>query len=231
MTRSANIPVIIIGCKVFEGLVDKFLPKSFTGDVKFLDYGLHSVPAQLKEAVQAEIDEIETPSLVVLAYGLCGNGLDGLQAGNHTLLVPKADDCIAIFYGSYSKYKEEFEKQPGTYYLTKGWLESGSDPLKEYHQIKEKYGAKADWIMDQQYQHYRRLVFIAHNQTEIEEYRPRALEVAKYCERWGMDYEEVIGSDSIIRRLIEIAVNLEKLDGDFIITPPGGTLKQKDFIH
>jgi len=100
------------------------------------------------------------------------------------LLIPRADDCIAILLGSYQAYLKEFNDNPGTYYLTKGWLESGSDPLKEYRQVRDKYGAEnAEWIMDQQYQHYNRLVLVAHTQEDLEKYPPRAQEIARYCER------------------------------------------------
>ena len=146
--------------------------------IPYLDYGLHRFPDNLTYAVQEKIDEVKTPSVIVLGYGLCGNGLKGIQSRGHTLLIPRADDCIAILLGSYQTYRKEFEKEPGTYYLTKDWLESGSNPLKEYHKVKEKYGEKdAKWIMDSQYQHYRRLVFIAHRQHDLETYRPRAQEV------------------------------------------------------
>jgi hypothetical protein len=43
----------------------------------------------------------------------------------------------------FDAYMREFNSTPGTYYLTKGWLESGSDPLKEYHENLQKYGPEA----------------------------------------------------------------------------------------
>ena len=121
--------VVLLACAVFKNLLENLLPDELAAEVNFLDYGLHSIPSNLKIAVQECLDAIEEPSLVVLGYGLCGNGLDGIQAGKHTLLIPRADDCIAIFLGSYAAYRREFDENPGTYYLTKGWIESGSDPL------------------------------------------------------------------------------------------------------
>jgi hypothetical protein len=232
MTQAEKLPLVVIACKVFEGLLEKFLPPEIAADITFMDYGLHRVPAKLTWAVQGQIDEVKVPSLIVLGYGLCGNGLKGIKSGPHTLLVPRADDCIAILLGSHKKYIEEFEKEPGTYYLTKGWLESGSDPLKEYHEIKEKYGdSEAKWLMDQQYQHYRRLVLIAHSQLDLEDYRPQAKKVAEYCKQWGMEYEEILGSEVFIQRLVEIAVNLEKTNNDFLVVPPGGEIMQDMFIR
>ncbi|HZD57362.1 MAG TPA: DUF1638 domain-containing protein [Anaerolineales bacterium] len=241
MAPSGQLPIVIIACKVFQSLIHEHLPKDpssdsgqdFASQIIFMDYGLHRVPSNLTWTVQEAIDSIEEPSLVVLGYGLCGNGLDGIKAGKHTLLVARADDCIAILLGSYDRYIQEFEATPGTYYLTKGWLESGSNPLQEYHEYVEKYGEEsAAWIMDQQYQHYERLVFVAHSQEDLEKYRPQALEVARYCERWGMRYEEIQGSDGYVRRLLEVATDLGKAsEDDFVIIPPGGEIRQSQFIR
>lgn len=227
-----ELPLVVIACQVFRGLVERYLPVDMAGDITFLDYGLHRIPNKLTTALQAEIDKLEVPSLVILGYGLCGNGLNGIRAGENILLVPRADDCIAIFLGSYQDYRREFDAHPGTYYLTKGWLESGSNPLQEYQSYAEKYGQEtADWLMDQQYRNYKRLAFVSHNSEDFLNYRPQAAEVARYCERWGMDYKEILGSDSYLKRLVEVAYALDKADGEFIVVPPGGVLNQSDFLR
>ncbi len=228
---AANLPVVVIACRVFQHLLDTYLAEDQRANISFLEYGLHRVPGKLTEAVQEQIDAIQEPSLVLIGYGLCGNGLHGIQARAHTLLIPRADDCIAILLGSRAEYLREFEREPGTYYLTKGWLESGSDPLKEYGEYVEKYGVEqAAWLMDQQYQHYRRLVFVAHSPEDLEQYRPRALKVAQFCERWGMHYEERLGSDRMIRRLARFAADPASADGEFLVIPPGGSIQQRDFL-
>jgi len=225
-------PIAVIACKVFQDLLEHYLPPDMTGQLSFLDYGLHRTPTVLNSTVQAQIDGIREPSQILLGYGLCGNGMDGVRAGQHTLLIPRADDCIAILLGSYQAYLSEFDENPGTYYLSKGWLESGSDPLKEYHEALEKYGAEdAEWIMDQQYMNYRRLVFVAHTRADLEAYRPRALEVAEYCKRWGMKYEEVHGSDRYIRDLIEAVSTLSESNDEFLVIPPGGSIEQDQFLR
>ena len=225
MEDSPSLSVVLIACKVFQNLIEPYLPEH-TSRITFLDYGLHKVPKQLKEAVQEQIDGIETPSLVVLGYGLCGNGLDGIRAGVHTLLIPRTDDCIAILLGSYAAYLNEFIINPGTYYLSKGWLESGSNPLQEYQDYVEKYGAKkASYVMDTMYKNYSRLAFVAHQQADLDCHRKTALEVAAYCERWGMCYQEILGSDRYIRRLGETAMLLASAEDDFIVILPGGELE------
>jgi hypothetical protein len=225
-------PVVVIACKVFQELLEHFVPPDVADQVTFLDYGLHDFPKVLSEAVQEQLDGIEEPSRILLGYGLCGNGLKDIQAGRHTLFIPRADDCIAILLGSYQAYLKEFSENPGTYYLSKGWLESGSDPLKAYHQAVEKYGAEAGaWVMDEQYKHYKRLVFVAHTQEDLETYRPRALEVAEFCKRWGMKYEEVRGSDAYIRDLVKAVSTLSESDDQFLVIPPGGSIEQSEFLR
>jgi hypothetical protein len=221
-----DTPVVFLACKVFEGIVDN------TNEVSthFLDYGLHSIPKQLNQVLQEQIDAISEPSLIVLGYGLCGNGLDEIQAGSHTLLVPKADDCIAIFMGSRKRYLEQFKENPGTYYLTKGWFEVGSDPLSEYEKLLEKYDLEtADWLMEVQYKHYKKLMFVAQRQSDLDTYRPRALEVAAYCERFGMVYDEYLGSNDFLNQISAALESQHYLPPEFIMVPPGGILQQKMF--
>jgi hypothetical protein len=198
----------------------------------FMEYGLHQVPRNLKQALQEQINSIKEPSLILLGYGLCGNGLDGIRSGKHTLLVPRVDDCIAVLLGSYQAYLKEFNSVPGTYYLSKGWLESGSNPLQEYREYVEKYGEeRASWLMDQQYHNYKRVALVAHQQSDIEKYRPLAQDVAAYCARWGMRYQEILGSDRYVRRLVEIASSLDQADDEFVVVSPGGEVKQSMFIR
>ena len=224
------MPVVIIACKVMQSMLEHLLPDELRQRSVFMDYGLHRVPGNMTRELQDAIDDLKDPSLVVLGYGLCGNGLQGILTGQHTLLIPKVDDCIAILLGSRQAYIREFTAVPGTYYLSKGWLESGSHPLKEYEEYAEKYGAEeAAWIMDQQYRHYDRLAMVAHSQSDLDKYRPQALEVARYCEQWGMCYEEILGSDRYVRRLLEIIEQPDKSDDEFIIVPPGSKIRQEMF--
>ena len=231
-------PIVILACKVFqhwlEQLVRTFrlLPTDQAVPITFFDYGLHAVPKNLRQTIQQAIDNIEQPSLILLGYGLCGNGLDRINAGKHFLLIPRTDDCIAILLGSYQAYRREMDKEPGTYYLSKGWLEAGTNPLAESRTYEQKYGAEtATFLMDTQYRHYRRLMLVARNASELKTYRPQAQEVAAYCARWGMRYEELLGSDDYLQRLVEIAINFDQTGDDFLLIPPGGTLTQAQFMR
>lgn len=230
--NESSRPVVVIACKIFEILLQQYLPEMMVEQATWLDYGLHRVPSKIATSVQAELDRLPRPSLVVLGYGLCGNGISGIQAGPHTLLVPRMDDCITLLLGSYSRYMQEFESVPGTYWLSRGWLESGSHPLKEYEEYRQRYGEKdADWLVDTQYEHYERLVMVAHDRRDLDAYRAQAQAVARFCERWGMQYEEILGSDDYVRRLVQVAQDLNRADSDFVIIPPGGEIRMEQFLR
>lgn len=221
-----DLPIVFLACRVFEALLARSIPAELKDRLTFLDYGLHRIPKKLTRSVQSAIDAIRTPSLIVLGYGMCGNGLLGIQAGSHTLLMPRTEDCIAIFLGSDEAYRAEFNAHPGTYYLTGGWLEAGSDPLKEYETYLPKYGKEtADFVMDTQYKNYTRLALVGHSDEDLSAYRLRALRVADYCKRWNMTYHELRGSDDYIRRLVEVALDLSKVDDAFRVVLPGGKIE------
>jgi len=228
-------PVVILACRVFQHWLENLL-QAWAGAppaLTFFDYGLHAVPKNLRQTIQAAIDSVDQPSLIVLGYGLCGNGLSDIRAGQHFLLIPRTDDCIAILLGSYQAYRREMDREPGTYYLSKGWLEAGTNPLRESQKLAEKYGAeKAAWLMEVQYHKYRRLAMVARDGDELERYRSQAEAVAAYCARWDMRYEELLGSDGYLLRLIELVQSDGAQPGeDFLLIPPGGLLEQALFVR
>ena len=231
MTEQERLPIVVIACEIFEDMLKQHLPEGVTEQVTFLEYGLHRVPNKIANTVQMHLDDLPTPSLVVLSYGLCGNGIKGIRAGVHTLLVPRMDDCIAMLLGSRSAYLREFSTVPGTYWLSKGWLESGSHPLKEHEEYSEKYGSEdAEWLMDTQYQHYERLVLVTHTQDDMNRYRSQAQAMAEFCQRWDFSYEEILGSDRFVKRLAEVAQDMNKTDKEFVIIPPGGEIRMEQFF-
>jgi hypothetical protein len=226
--------VVILACQVFQHWLENILPDlpGWGENITFFDYGLHAIPKNLRKTIQNAIDGIEQPSLILLGFGLCGNGLNNVNAGKHFLLIPRTDDCIAILLGSYQAYKREMNKEPGTYYLSKGWLEAGTNPLEESQELEKKYGPdKAAWLMDYQYHNYKRLLMVARNPQELETYRSKALQIAEYCSRWGMRYEEILGSDDYLQSLVDIAIDFDKLDDNFLLIPPGGSLTLSQFIR
>jgi hypothetical protein len=223
-------PVRVLACPVLPDLIEPRLAGGETSAL-YMDYGLHVMPKRMAPCLQAELDALEVPSLVLLGYGLCGNGLEGLEAGRHTLVIPRADDCITILLGSHQAYARAQQEHPGTYYLTRGWLEVGAHPLAEYQSLIERFGQEsADHVLDTLFGNYTRLCLLASTPAELSECRTEAREVADFCSRrWGMSYEERIGSDTLLCALLEAPHSMDALGEDFVVVPPGGRVKLQMF--
>jgi len=213
-------------CKLIAcaAVIEEMLPLMPAGmSYEVLDFGLHTNPKSLKRALQNAIDssagDIET---ILLGYGLCSQAVVGLRSGSRTLVIPRVDDCIAIFLGSAAEYQKQHRNAPGTYYLTKGWIEFGDTPFSEYDILVERYGEQiAQRIINQTLKNYTRLAFINTGNKGLQRYRQRARNMAK---RFGLRYEEMQGSDVLIKKMLFGHWN----DG-FIVLPPGKTVSFFDF--
>ena len=192
-------------------------------DYEVLDFGLHLIPNSLKirlqEAIDAASSDYET---IILGYGLCSMAVVGLEARDCTIVIPRVDDCIACFLGSREAYTAQNKKEPGTYYLTKGWIEVSDTLLDEYNRSVEKYGeARAERIMGIMLRNYKRLVYIDTGTENQDYYRNYARRVA---DKFNLNFEEVKGSDDLIYRTL-----FGPWDDDFVVVQPGQTIKYIDF--
>jgi hypothetical protein len=226
-----DMKVVLLACEVMRDLAQPHLDDAAV-DTIYMDIGLHETPKRMAPALQAELDALEEPSLVLMGYGLCGTGLVGLEAGRHTLVIPRTHDCIAILLGSHAEYMKAIGDNPGTYYVTKGWLETGTDPLTEYEGYVERYGEKtADMVADTMYRNYTQICLVAHSEEGLAENRERAQVVGAFCkERWGMEYSERVGSDALIAKLLTAPRHLDLLDDELVVIAPGGRVAMDQFL-
>ncbi len=140
------------------------------------------------------MSRIET---IILGYGLCSQAIIGISSPRCTLVVPRVDDCIAIFLGSRSAYKEQSRAEPGTYYLTKGWIEVGDTPFAEHDRADPALwqGARRAHASADAGQ-LKRLALIDTGQYELERYREYARNTA---ERFNLRFEEIEGSNDLMQ--------------------------------
>jgi len=211
----------LIACAAVIEAMLPFIPPRMSYEV--MDFGLHTNPKSLKKALQNAINssapDIET---ILFGYGLCSQAVVGLRSGSRTLIIPRVDDCIAIFLGSVAEYQKQYRSVPGTYYLTKGWIEFGDTPFSEYDIVVKRYGEQtAQRIINQILKNYTRLAFINTGNNKLEYYREHARSMA---ERFNLRYEEIQGSDVIIKKMLYGPWNDE-----FVIIPPGKTISFFNF--
>jgi len=221
-------PLVVLACRVLEDLLGPRLDASTR--ITYLDFGLHDRPSEMPPALQERLGAIPEPSTVIVGYGLCGNGVVGVESGPHTLVFPRTHDCVGMMLGSRQRYAEEFAAEPGTYYLTRGWLESGDDPRTDHYSLVEDYGVeRGERLTDTMYGSYRKLRLVAFSQEELAAVRPMAAPVAEFCrDRWGFDYDEYIGDPGLIERLARADPTGDTTD--LLVVPPGTTVTQMMFL-
>ena len=228
----------VIACEIFFREICLLVANSpHRCELEFLPKGLHDLGRERMAArLQERIDAVpeHTCDAIVLAYGLCNNGIVGLSSRHTRLIVPRAHDCITLFLGSRERYKEEFERHPGTYYRTTGWLErddSGSagemtvtqqlGMSVRYEELVEQYGEdNARYVMEtlgDGLANYDRLAYIRMGLECEEDFREMAEHEARRRE-WL--YAELKGDISLLRKLF-----YGDWDDDFLILPPGQTIK------
>lgn len=214
--------VKVIACATVIEEMLNMMPGDY--DYEVLDFGLHINPESLREALQETVSAANGRyDTLILGYGLCSQAVIGLEAKGCTLVIPKVHDCISIFLGSGDEYKRQAQKEPGTYYFTKGWIEVGDSPFHEYEQVVEKYGReRADRMMRLLLKNYKRLAFINTGLKDVTRYREHT---RKTAEKFNLRYEEIQGRNDLVKKML-----FGPWDGEFVIIKPGETSTYQHFF-
>jgi N-methylhydantoinase A/oxoprolinase/acetone carboxylase beta subunit len=212
----------LVGCSIFKNEID-FLKSGTTSRLDFywLPQRLHNKPLELRKLIQEELRTIDQSGkpydAIALLYGLCSKGTVGIYSEKYPLVVPRVQDCIALLLGSNGQYRDHFREKPGTYWFTKGWIETGFSPGKKtkykgvYDPYKEKYKEYRkkfdrdishylinEW--DQRWiQNYTTLAFIDWGIEGAKEFKKKARENARNL---GLEFEDIKGDPSLLLNLL-----------------------------
>lgn len=209
----------IIGC---QSVKEEIISLSPNANMEFLNYSLHGSPDKLNQELNKRITDNKEADAILLAYGLCSNAVVGLSGGKQKIVIPAVHDCIAMLLGSSTEYYKKFDSAPDTFYLSRGWIDYGSDPMKEVFQYSKKYGeVNGKWVVQEMYKNYKRIVFIDTGVCSKEHF----LYARKVADFMSWEYEEIKGSLDLLKKLVSC-----QWDEDFIITPPGREIVQSSFF-
>ena len=218
----------VVACGIFRREMEALRPADRGVAVEYLDQSLHRTPERMTGAVQDAVDRAARHATleIVLGYGLCSNGTVGVRAPEQGLLVPRIHDCIGLFLGSRKAYDRAFTKQPGTYYLTPGWIAEEKDPLG---MLEGEYTARvgkedAAWAIQEELKHYSHVALIdTRAGGDAKALRARAKDNARFLDK---AYEEVPGSSAYFEKILFGPHD----EGDFLRVDPGQSVAQEPFL-
>ncbi|MDY0221802.1 MAG: DUF1638 domain-containing protein [Desulfobacterium sp.] len=208
--------------------------KGLNVKMNFLPGGLHNTPDELRRRLQEAIDISARDSLcsrIVIGYGVCGKGTIGIRAPRVPLVFPRVHDCIALFMGSDKTYRQEFEKHPGTFYISDGWYREKESPMAGLskkiwvgnksmgsQELKDRYGeedgGKIIDFFNSWYHNYQRAAFIDTGISTTNKSEEHARQMAK---EHGWKYERITGNLSLLTRLL----TQDYSDRQIVVVPPG----------
>lgn len=153
-------------CEVMRPEIEHVLEK--TGkklNITFFEQGLHDTPDVLRSKLQEKVAELEqqNESEIILGYGLCGRGLNGLTSKQATLTVPSIHDCIPLLLGHSQQEAGALSLEGSTYWLSAGWLRYSqvkfvNERIQRQKEYEELYGLdNALFLIEQErsrLQHY-----------------------------------------------------------------------------
>jgi hypothetical protein len=218
---------ILIACRVMEPEIETLRRGAGDPEVHYLDQGLHRTPQRMLGVVQEKIDSVEAHATdLVLGYGLCSKGIVGVKCRQARLVVPRCHDCITLFLGSRDVYRQRMKKQPGTYYLTPGWIREKKDPLGIVEvEYSPKLGRElAVWGMREELKNYSHITFVDTGTGQSGPLRRRARENAVF---FNKIFEGIQGHPGFLERLMHGPYQ----EPDFVVVDPGDAIRMDMFFN
>ena len=222
----------LISCEVlFREMCDACAHSPHQVDIEFLPKGLHDLGGKPMAAkIQEVVDRTPegTYQAILLGYGLCGNGLDGVTARHTQLVLPRAHDCIALLMGSRERYQAYFTESPGTFYRSTGWLERGKG-LQQLTQhtvglaesldaLIVRYGEdNGRYLFEEMTRYQARYCKLAFIETGLEAAGRLIEEAAAEAAEKGWRFERLTGDLAWVRRLVDG----KWTETEFLIAAPG----------
>ena len=221
----------IILCQVLELEIEHFAAGAdHIVRIVRLEQGLHNEPNKLRQSVQAAVDDIEQDTdaeAIVLGYGLCSRGTEGVRTRRCQLVIPRAHDCITLLLGDKQRYSEYVAQHPGTYWYSPGWIKHHLPPGPQRHEAMyreycEKYGEdNAKFLIETEQQwhaNYDRATYVDVDGIGASK---EDVEFTQQCARWlGWKFDQQNGDPGLLKQLVLGPWDLEH----FVIVPPGQTI-------
>lgn len=207
----------IIACETIKDEIIKALEMAGRDfPTTFLRAGLDNKPENLRQALEAELEPLAEPSLILLGYGFSNGALVEFPAGKHTLVAPEAEDVICLILGSQTR-RDAVLAEKLSYIITDGWLK-GDSLFVDFDKTVEKRGQeKAVKLYKSMLGFYQRFLLVDTGVYDLVPYRKKLEELGGLL---GLPVEDAPGDLSWLVRL----VSGPPWDDTFVKAEPGQTL-------
>lgn len=211
----------IIACEMLTNEVQRAMRATRKDyPIYWLERGLHEHPEKLHDALQLKINEL-SETVIMFAFGLCGNAMHGLVSTDKTLVIPRFHDCLNMLLVSETGGRRSTD--PDSLYYTGAWLDSDFTLLNQYERFKAKRGEeKAKRAYASMLANYRGLHMIDTGVPIDHKTIKRAQDTA---ETFNLKYGEIEGSNRVLDRLFA-----GDWDEDILVYPPGEQVNLRDFF-
>lgn len=244
----------IVSCQVFyQEILSIAQTEKIEVEVEFLPQGLHDYPNRSKmgEEIQRGIDMLEERGdfdYLLLGYGFCGGGVEGIKSKSGTLLLPLVHDCIPLLLGERDLEGVDTSR---TYFLSRGWIDCGGDCYKEHRfmigeieRMKENFsayaqkeGALVDWFTKERYMKRDGVVFKEEMATYVsfecmKNYHTIALIDNGFLTPFHYKYAREMHQfvDGIVRKYGDHGVDFKVMKGDTSLLKDLFLLRREDFL-
>jgi hypothetical protein len=212
----------IVACETLKQELDLVMRnRNCSWPVIRIDAGKHARPDKLRASIQENLNRLPPARTVLLLFGFCGNAMVGIEAGTHTLILPRVADCIPLFIGS----REERDSYgAGTCFFTEGYINSGGSIVSDTSRVIERYGEKRGlFILKKMLLHYRSFAVINTGTFNVADVQAR---VENFAKQVDIPVKVVPGSLRIIDALLAGGWQADA----FLIVRPGGSVSFEDSL-
>lgn len=173
---------LLISCETLRGEIELLEKRNrLEMDAVWLEPGLHDTPDKLHALLQNHLESISDYDRVILGMGRCGGALNQLKTGNYEMILPKADDCISVFFGS-DKLRYAYGNENASIFLTEGWALGERSFATEFQSYIEDYDEEtALCLLETMYGNFRTLTYIDTGAYDVQKLMAETCAVARRC--------------------------------------------------
>jgi hypothetical protein len=198
--------IAVIYCPVLEKEIKALVKKvPEVTHLEPMEWGLHIQPDLLLKTITEKILDLQGQAkAIMLGYGRC-QAMDRLPTDlKIPVFYPDADDCIGVLLGQ-NRYREELNREAGTWFLTPGWTDLGIEFVFHELQLKRFTAEGLDplQVAHRMLKDYTRALYIDMNLQDREGLIKKAQEIA---EKLNLRLEKTAGSLDLLKDTLNHAL-------------------------